>query len=591
MARISVITSDKENETQEGIIVFPQNRTLYVDQFTDEIPADDEEREVFKPRNMRDVFDYYRPTKHDIELETEEGEVVYEDFSFYSIEDFEDNQLIAHSALLWTEQNKIDAYKTIFRQLKENKTLQNVIKDDASCADLKNALKALLSEIDDEDENYRIDNPEELLLKSTNGNLSQFGGFKIITTLIKGSDNMDPKRKNMKNIFLYDAAYTNARQKMKNELELWVFTLEKGKDSPMEILESCESEYYKAEQCLATNLDQIHDAVKQLEITYRTLDTFFANTGHSEVDFLTLMNVNKEQLKDWDSDDTKAVKKELNDNYDKLFMKDNYSLLVAPGYLGDAETVRMWARTAYENKVIMVTDFKDSLNFEMLKDELDDASLQGQDAHLANVIMTCNYLLGRKKSKLVKEEGDLFIPGSGALAGRMTDTESIPISQGVAGMKYGILSNVKDVRFNLSKVQIATLMDQGVVPMVKMDGRVMPFSNRSLYDGAIYEFKEYPIVRVLDWIEKAIQSYLNIQSLRIWDSKMKEECRKAIHNFLFDCKNSQIQLVESFIVKKLELDSINKEIHLEIEFRPFISKRLLMEMVGHIDDRGELNWQ
>ena len=72
---------------------------------------------------------------------------------------------------------------------------------------------------------------------------------------------------------------------------------------------------------------------------------------------------------------------------------------------------------------------------------------------------------------------------------------------------------------------------------------------------------------------------------------MKEECCKAIHNFLFDCKNSQIQPVEGFIVKKLELDSINKEIRLEIEFAPNYSKRLLMEMVGHVNDSGEINWQ
>ena len=71
-------------------------------------------------------------------------------------------------------------------------------------------------------------------------------------------------------------------------------------------------------------------------------------------------------------------------------------MLVVPGYLGDSDTVRMWAQTAYRNKVIMVTDFKDSMNFEMLKDELDDANLQGQDAYLANKHQTQRGSVPRK---------------------------------------------------------------------------------------------------------------------------------------------------------------------------------------------------
>ena len=454
MARITVITSDSAEEAQDGIIVFPQNSTLYIDQFTDKAPADDEEREVFKPRNMEEVFEYYRPSKYGIALKTEEGKVVYEDFCFRSIADFDDNQLLNQSELL-------------------------------SVQDLNS----------------------------------------------------------------------------------------------------------QAKDCLRNNLFYIHEQAKDLEIAYRTLNAFFDNAGKDKVDCLTLMNVNKSKLGSYDSEDSKAIREELQKNYQRLNPKQCYSLLVLPGYLGDAETVRMWARTAYENKVIIVTDFKDCTDFEALHKDLDGANLQGQDGVLSHVVMTCNYLLGRERSEHAQEEDDLFIPGSGALAGRMTDTESIPISRGVAGMKYGILSNVKDTRFDLSKMQIATLMDQGVVPMVKTDGHVMPFSNRSLYDGAILGLQEYPIVRVIDWIEKVIQNYFNTRALLNWNSKVQKECYDAIISFLSDCKSPQKQLIENYELKKLELDSINKEIHLEIVIPLFGARRLLMEMVGHIDGRREINWQ
>jgi len=284
-------------------------------------------------------------------------------------------------------------------------------------------------------EREKIENPAGLLRDSLGG-LDKFGGFQLLKGLIKGVENMDPRRKAVKNIFLSDSAYTDARKKLKNELKLWISILEGEGTDPMEIIESCKSKCENAEQNLKNNLFNIHEEIKKLEITYRSLDSFFANAGQGKIDCITLMNVNKEELGEHDSDDTKAMRDELERYYDRLNLKNNYSLLVVPGYLGDANTIRMWADTAYRNKVIMLTDFKDSLNFEMLKEELDDANLQGQDAHLANIVMTCNYILGRKKSELADEDDDIYLPGSAALAGRMTNTDEIVIAQGAAGKKY-----------------------------------------------------------------------------------------------------------------------------------------------------------
>ncbi len=183
-------------------------------------------------------------------------------------------------------------------------------------------------------------------------------------------------------------------------MALWISILEEGGDDPHAIIEQGMAERAKAEENLQSNLFELHDNIKQLEVTYRTLDSFFANAGQGKVECLTLMNVGKEELGDNDSDDTKAIRRELEEYYDRLSLKNNYSLLVIPGYLGDATTLRMWGKTASRNKVIMVTDFGDSQDFEMLKTELDNAELQSQDAYMANVVMTCNYLLGRKRSEL-----------------------------------------------------------------------------------------------------------------------------------------------------------------------------------------------
>ena len=148
MARKTVITKVLDANAQDGIIEFPQNRTLYADQFTDEAPVSDDDREGFKPKNMKEVFEHYQPKKEGVALSTEDGGAVYEDFSFRQVKDFEDEQLIAQSDLLGREKSKIDAYNAVIRQLEKNKTLRNTLKDAQAKGDLKNALAALLAELD-----------------------------------------------------------------------------------------------------------------------------------------------------------------------------------------------------------------------------------------------------------------------------------------------------------------------------------------------------------------------------------------------------------------------------------------------------------
>lgn len=149
MARKTVITKVLDVNAQDGIIEFPQNRTLYVDQFTDGAPNTDEEREGFKPKNLKDVFEHYQPSKESVALETEEGGTVYEDFEFRQIKDFEDDRLIEQSELLSEKKSKIDAYNAIMRQLQSNKSLRSALKDPASRESLLNVLKSLRAEIED----------------------------------------------------------------------------------------------------------------------------------------------------------------------------------------------------------------------------------------------------------------------------------------------------------------------------------------------------------------------------------------------------------------------------------------------------------
>lgn len=438
-------------------------------------------------------------------------------------------------------------------------------------------------------ERQTVANPAELLQKSLSG-LDKFGGFQLLKGLIKGVENMDPRRKAIKNVFLNDSAYEDARNRLKNELSLWVEILESGGKDPMEIVDSCKEECQKAERNLSENLFCIHDEIRNLETTYRSLDAFFVNAGQGKVDCITLMNVNKEELGDHDSEDTQAVRDELERYFDRLNLKNNYSMLVVPGYLGDAETVRMWAQTAYRNKVIMLTDFKDSMNFEMLKEELDDASLQGTDPYLGNIVMTANYILGRKKSELAGEDEDLYIPASGALAGRMSNTEETVIAQAAAGKRYGTLDNVKGARMDLRKSEIAALIDLGVIPMVEEDGRTMAFSNHTLYNGASKGLQEYSIVRVFDWIGKVFENYCNDHAMEIWTPAIKSEITQDIHSFLSDYKGPG-GIIEKYTNLKVDQDPKTKDISINVEITPyFAAQNFFIELTGRNSAAG-VDWE
>lgn len=430
----------------------------------------------------------------------------------------------------------------------------------------------------------------EELLPAQLKELDKFGGFQLIKGLIKDAANMDPRRKAVKNIFLQDATYEDTRKRLKNELAMWIDVLEKGGLERTQIVDMCKEQSARAEENLQSNLLRIHEEIKDLEITYRTLDSFFANAGQSQVNCITLMNVDKAELGTHDSEDTVAVRDELEKYYDRLSLKNNYSLMVIPGYLGDSDVVRMWASTAYRNKILLITDFKDSLNFSMLQEELDDANLQGQDVQLANVVMTCNYILGRKKSELADEYEDVYIPASGALAGRMTNTDEVVIAQGIAGKKYGTLSNVKGARMEMRKSEIASVIDHGVVPIVEEDGRVMAFSNRSLYNGATMGLQEYPIVRVFDWIGKVFQNFFNDEAFINWNSSVKAELQQAIHDFLSEYKGPG-KLIENYNLKGINQDPETKDISIQVELKPFFAaKNFLIELTGHNGTAG-VDWE
>lgn len=292
------------------------------------------------------------------------------------------------------------------------------------------------------------------------------------------------------------------------------------------------------------------------------------------------MNASLEQLKDLDNTrfiDT--IHAELSDNYDRLDLRNNYGLLVIPGYLGSNMVVEKWAKIAHENKVMLVTDFEHLDEPDDVMEMFDEANLTGGDVYRANVLMTCNWLVGRGRFNEIGETTDLFVPPSAALAGKIYKTL---MSQVTAGKKFGGINEVEGVRFDLKKSEIANLESLGLIPMVNEYGKVMAFSGKTLFNGDNLGLQTYSVVRVFDYVTKVLMDFLNRRAFENFTATTRKDIMNQIVQFL-DSITGPKNLIENFEIRRFEQDPKQKDrIYLDIHMKPYFpAKNFLIKMDGH----------
>jgi len=424
----------------------------------------------------------------------------------------------------------------------------------------------------------------ELQLRENAEKLSEYGGFELLEGAIDDVQNMNPDRKARKNIFLSEDSRKHERSVLNKSLNLWVDVLSSS-DDLMEMVEKCEVGSQSAETCLKKNLKSGLQDTEELERSYRSLAFFFKNTEMDKLRNLTIMNADIEQLKDLDN--TRffdAVREKMVDNYDRLDLRDNYSLMVLPGYLGSNKVIEKWSKMAYENKVMIVTDFLHLDNPEDVIDVFETEKLTSNDQYKSNIIMTCNYLVGRGKAEYAGEEDDLHIPGSAALAGKMYRTL---MSQVAAGKKFGALSEVDGVRFDLKKSEIANLEKLGLVPMVNEYNKVMAFSAKTLYSGDNLGLQTYSVVRVFDYVTKVLIDFLNRRAFENFNAKTRKELMGQIVKFL-DNISGPDKLIEDFSIKRFEQDPKQKDrVLIDIHLKPYFpAKNFMIKLDGRKGDDG-----
>lgn len=419
--------------------------------------------------------------------------------------------------------------------------------------------------------------------------LTAFGGFAFLENIIDGFSNLNPKRKARRNIFLEDEQWEAQRDELEGRLSIWLDLLENSEK--IEEMHDVAVEKAKvAEVSLNNNLKKALDSTRELEQAYRSVALFYDNTEADKVKNVTIVNSSLEQLCDLDNPlFIDYISNEIKQNFDRLDLRNNYGLLVIPGHLKNNAILDKWSKIANDNKTLLVTDFKDLESPDDVVDLFFNADHTGGDVYKSNTIMTCNWLLGREKEESVGEEDDLFVPPSGALAGKIYNTL---MSQVVAGKKFGGMNGVTGVRFDLKKSEISHMESIGLVPMVNEYSKVMAFSAKTLFNGDNLGLQTYSVVRVFDHITKVLFDFLNRRAFENWTTRTEADLRSQIVKFL-DSIQGPKSLIEKFKVLRIEQDPNQKDrILLDIHITPFFpAKSFVIRLDGHKGDEPNPDWR
>ena len=420
--------------------------------------------------------------------------------------------------------------------------------------------------------------------------LSSFGGFNAVRSFLPDADNMNPSRKAAKQVFLSDKRFKDKREALADDIRFWLELLGEDHASVTEYTESCKEKEEKFQKVLNQGITDALFATKDLERSYRSLAAFFQTANAEKVKNLRIVNVYKDDIADSESGFREEIDSVLRNGFDRLSLKDSYSLMVVSGdVFQDKASLLQWAKMAYKYKVMLITDHASEYSYDDLFSNTE--GYKDSDAELQNVIMTANWIVGRESEKLSEDEKEypgFYIYPSGALAGKLYD-ESANMAQGAGGKKYGTLDGVKGVQLDLLKSEIASLMDNQVVPMVYSEGRVMAFNNSTLYCGDNDAMKEYPIVRVFDWVKKVLMNFVHEVALENWDPYNSPKNLKAkIQAFLNDYKGYG-NLFQNYEIKEPTQDPVTKRITCDISLTPFYSAKNFVIKVAADKNAKEAN--
>lgn len=137
--------NERKVETSESIVDIAFNKTMFIQQLTDNEPLRPEKVEGLK--KVEDVFAHFKPNV-DVVFEDEAGNNVHENLQFHNLGDFSAKNLTMQSDFLSNLSVQKDLSASVIKQLKSNKTLKSAIENAETKEAFINVLKNFIAELE-----------------------------------------------------------------------------------------------------------------------------------------------------------------------------------------------------------------------------------------------------------------------------------------------------------------------------------------------------------------------------------------------------------------------------------------------------------
>jgi hypothetical protein len=433
---------------------------------------------------------------------------------------------------------------------------------------------------------------EEVLSESVEA-LFDYDGFQLFEDAIEGANSLNPERPARRNRFLSHPDKKSDRVALKRKMKLWLDVLSNN-DTLEGIISEADEKAKKAEVLFSENLKKALDESRDMEVAYRSIGAFFANAG-DKADRVYFLDASMEDIKNLDSSRAyKALKAEFEETYNTFDLENTIGVLNIPGFLGSRAVVSKYARLAYDYKALLVTDFENFDTYEDILEEFKAEKLSGTDKYLSNAMMCAVWVQGRPTLEEIGEE-PLYVPPSSFLTGKLYaahESDATSIAQPSAGEKYGELYDAQEVKLKLLKTETGELEELGLIPMVKIRGKVVPMSAKTLFNGDNDDLKQYSIVRIFDWSTKVLIDYLNRKTFELYSPANRTDIYKKLLSFLDGLVRANI--IKKFSKPRIEVDPTDPtKVYVDVSVTPLYATRAFyISLVGEKDDATQTaNWK
>ncbi len=306
-------------------------------------------------------------------------------------------------------------------------------------------------------------------------------------------------------------------------------------------VQAAEKQHTRHQEALDKNLRSVYEQMRPLEIQYRTLNQFFDNAAASPGANVSveIYNTPPASLFEDASESLAVLTKEIQGTNAEAFHQSKAkSLLVIPGHWAENKYLNRLEALLADNRVSLFTDIfagqKRMDNYDAVQDKLELETYkglkQGSEGR-AHMSVCVNEICGRQK--YAWEDDHIWIPASTTVAGRVYNVDQAweAIKEGAAGYKRGkALVSSPMVRIKLNNASTGALANTyNLIPMIESKGDVFIMGVGSLCTDET--MKQYPTVRIYDFIQKSMLDYSRTLLFERFSEKSKETVKAGLRRF------------------------------------------------------------